>query len=98
MLDEAQFAIMGFIKGPVCRGQVALNVINDHFWVFFIDPDNPGNEAVDDFLAGQSEKMQLPARNVDIHRPIKHWKIFAKQQKELLGEVDLQDDGNFQWQ
>ena len=25
MLDDAQFTIMGFIKGPVCRGQIALN-------------------------------------------------------------------------
>jgi hypothetical protein len=31
MLDEAQYTIMNFIKGPVCRGQVALNVINDRF-------------------------------------------------------------------
>ncbi|MFA0698112.1 fatty acid cis/trans isomerase, partial [Vibrio sp. 10N.222.49.C9] len=33
LLDEAQNTIMAFIKGPVCRGQLALNVINDHFWV-----------------------------------------------------------------
>ena len=39
MLDEAQFTIMGFIKGPVCRGQVALNVIEDHFWVGFVAPE-----------------------------------------------------------
>ena len=39
MLDEAQFTMMGFIKGPVCRGQVALDVINDHFWVMFERPD-----------------------------------------------------------
>lgn len=31
MLDDARFFVEGFIKGPVCRGQVALNVINDHF-------------------------------------------------------------------
>ena len=38
MLDEARFTIQGFIKGPVCRGQTALNVIDDHFWVFFCRP------------------------------------------------------------
>ena len=31
MLEEARYTIMGFIKGPVCRGQVALNSIQDHF-------------------------------------------------------------------
>ena len=39
MLEEAQFTLMGFIKGPVCRGQVAVDVINDHFWVMFERPD-----------------------------------------------------------
>ncbi len=39
LLDDAKFFIEGFIKGPVCRGQVALNVIEDQFWVFFFDPD-----------------------------------------------------------
>lgn len=39
MLDNAHFIVMSFIRGPVCRGQVALNVIDDHFWVTFIDPD-----------------------------------------------------------
>ena len=38
MLDEAEFTIMGFIKGPVCRGQVALDVIQDRFWITFLAP------------------------------------------------------------
>ena len=37
-LNNSNYFIMTFIKGPVCRGQTALNVINDHFWVFFLDP------------------------------------------------------------
>ncbi len=41
LLDEARFFIEGFIKGPVCRGQIALNVIEDRFWVFFVDPEAP---------------------------------------------------------
>ncbi|GAL09317.1 fatty acid cis/trans isomerase [Vibrio astriarenae] len=39
MLNNAQNTIMAYIKGPVCRGQLALNVINDRFWVFFLDPE-----------------------------------------------------------
>ena len=37
-LDNSAYHAMTFIKGPVCRGQTAVNVINDHFWVLFIDP------------------------------------------------------------
>jgi len=36
LLDDARYFVMGFIKGPVCRGQIALNVINDHFFVALI--------------------------------------------------------------
>ncbi len=39
MLDNVHYFIMTFIHGPVCKGQVALNVINDHFWVAFKEPD-----------------------------------------------------------
>ena len=48
LLDNAHYIIMTFIHGPVCKGQIALNVINDQFWVMFLDPDhdlsvtNPG--------------------------------------------------------
>ena len=38
LLDEAEFFIMTFIKGPVCRGQMAVDVIQDHFWVYFLNP------------------------------------------------------------
>ena len=40
MLDNAQYTVMTFIRGPVCRGQVATNVINDRFFVLFQDPDS----------------------------------------------------------
>ncbi len=40
LLDNANYIIMTFIRGPVCKGQVALNVVNDHFWIMFLDPDH----------------------------------------------------------
>ncbi|RYZ68267.1 MAG: hypothetical protein EOP05_16610 [Proteobacteria bacterium] len=43
LLDDAYYHIGNFIKGPVCRGQTALNVINDQFWVMFIDPSRDTN-------------------------------------------------------
>ena len=38
LLDDVYYIIMTFIRGPVCKGQIALNVIQDHFWVAFMDP------------------------------------------------------------
>ncbi|MCQ4261653.1 peptidylprolyl isomerase [Stutzerimonas stutzeri] len=38
MLDNAEYFVRTFIRGPVCRGQIATDVIRDNFWVFFQDP------------------------------------------------------------
>ncbi|MGD2112882.1 MAG: fatty acid cis/trans isomerase [Gammaproteobacteria bacterium] len=61
MLDAAQFTIMGFIKGPVCRGQLALDVIEDHFWVFFVDPEAADADVGAAFLARESKDLALPS-------------------------------------
>jgi len=88
MLDEAQFTIMAFIKGPVCRGDIALDVIDDHFWVFFINPDDPKLVPVEEFLAQQAESLELPATTASIYRPIQHWHEYRKQQTEFLASKD----------
>jgi len=88
MLDEAQFTIMGFIKGPVCRGPVALNVINDHFWVFFVNPDEDAIDETDDFYATHSEILALPAGSAEIYNPLRHWRRFAAQQRAFAEERD----------
>ncbi|MET1076650.1 MAG: fatty acid cis/trans isomerase [Pseudomonas sp.] len=38
MLDNAEYFVRTFIRGPVCRGQIATDVIHDHFWTFFQAP------------------------------------------------------------
>jgi len=88
LLDEAQFTIMAFIKGTVCRGQVALSVIQDNFWVFFTSPDPKRLETVEDFMAKREEGLQLPASLVDIYRPFSHWKRYKKQQQKLMEDQD----------
>ncbi|AJR06021.1 9-hexadecenoic acid cis-trans isomerase [Photobacterium gaetbulicola] len=84
MIDNAQNTIMGFIKGPVCRGQLALNVINDHFWVFFVDPAMANTPSVDEFYASQAENLRLPAENESNTLPISNWISYAKQQGRFL--------------
>lgn len=39
LLDDAEFFVRNFIRGPVCRGQIATNVIRDQFWLMFEDPN-----------------------------------------------------------
>lgn len=84
MLSEAQFTIMNFIKGPVCRGQVALNVIQDHFWVFFFSPETQNSEHDAKFLADNSRHLQLPAEDGNTLRPLSRWLKYSDLQKEYL--------------
>ena len=40
MLDNAEYFVRTFIRGPVCRGQIATDVIRDNFWALFQDPQH----------------------------------------------------------
>ncbi len=60
LLDNAHYIIMTFIHGPVCKGQIALNVINDHFWVMFVDPEYDLSVAYPAFLKLHSDKLRMP--------------------------------------
>jgi hypothetical protein len=84
MLDEAQFTIMGFIKGPVCRGQVALNVIDDHFWVVFTNPNLRDPEQSADFLAQESANMRLPVPAGSLLLSLVEWRKYARGQRKFL--------------
>jgi hypothetical protein len=83
MLDEAQFTIMNFIKGPVCRGQVALNVIEDRFWVFFL-ADADLQDQAGEFLSRESSLLALPAAQGSDAGIIGPWRKYAKLQGEYL--------------
>jgi hypothetical protein len=84
MLDEAQYTIMGFIKGPVCRGQIALNVIEDHFWVWFIDPDVDTASNDGEFLATQLTNLELPSKQGSSNLRLLHWNHYATIEKKYM--------------
>jgi len=83
MLEEAQYTIMGFIKGPVCRGQVALNVINDLFWVSFVDPDLERSELTAVEQSKALQKIHLPAED-ESSLPLLKWRKFSRSESEYL--------------
>jgi hypothetical protein len=60
LLDNAHYVIMTFIRGPVCKGQIALNVIEDHFWVMFLDPDHDLSVRDPGFLKLHADKLKMP--------------------------------------
>ena len=83
LLDDAGFFVSSFIKGPVCRGQLALNVIDDQFWVMFANPDIEA--MVDgDFLARESHNLQLPSELENQPLGFTKWKKYADLQARYL--------------
>jgi hypothetical protein len=60
LLDNSLYTIMTFIHGPVCKGQIALNVIDDHFWVMFMDPDHDLSVVYPGFLRLHADRLRMP--------------------------------------
>ncbi|VUD47159.1 hypothetical protein TDB9533_00970 [Thalassocella blandensis] len=81
LLDEAQFTIMNFIKGSVCRGQTALNVIHDYFWVVFVKPEIDMSTDDEAFMENVFDEMNLPAEHGANAFPT-HWLAYAEKEKD----------------
>jgi hypothetical protein len=62
LLDDAQYFVSGFIKGPVCRGQMALSSIRDRFWVVFTQPGQISPQEVSAYLARNAQLLALPGQ------------------------------------
>jgi hypothetical protein len=106
MLDDAQYFVSGFIKGPVCRGQVALNVIRDRFWIVFFKPGGPKNkpempEKIHNFLTEQDPTLRLPG-TADDKLGLFGWREYNDLAKEYLKNKDtfinqlIEEYGGFQ--
>ena len=87
MLDDALFIMMGFMKGPVCRGQVALDVINDHFWVVFRDPDSPEAVKLAELLEVDGPNLQLPAAHQSLVGSLAWWNYAALETRHLQAKT-----------
>ncbi len=94
LLDNAQYHVMTFIRGPVCRGGVALNVIDDRFWVFFVDPDKDLMVSDNDFLNINRELISPPAAGGPIDlRMDNRIRRFRKKREELFSKVRPEGNG-----
>jgi hypothetical protein len=60
LLDHSEYIIRTFTRGPVCKGQIAVDVIQDHFWVLFLDPQADQVVQHPEFLLQQAHNLALP--------------------------------------
>ena len=66
LLDDAEFFVRNFIRGPVCRGQIATNVIRDQFWVMFEDPKHELYTNDLDYQQKASPYLGLPGEKTSL--------------------------------
>ena len=107
LLDDARFFIEGFIKGPVCRGQVALSVIEDQFWVVFFDPDAEIMSLNGDFLNATADYLASPTELEDNFKLLstqRHYKklfqkyIHAKESHNVdVNPINIKDAMSYIW-
>lgn len=60
LLDNAHFIVSTFIKGPVCNGSMAVNSIQEQFFVMFIDPKSDNMVRSKEFENKAKDLLILP--------------------------------------
>jgi len=83
-LDDARYFVMTFIRGPVCRGQVAVDVIEDHFWIAFASPDRDPSVIDPAFLRENAKLLDLPAEHAEGFALGRLWLEYDLKQREYL--------------
>lgn len=84
MLDNAEYFVRTFIRGPVCRGQIATDVIRDHFWVFFIDPNKDALILDQAFYNTAAPLLGLAGQNHKLTQAGKEWLSYKKDRNDYL--------------
>jgi len=65
LLDDAHYHVKTFIHGPVCKGAVALDVIDEQFLIFFLAPESDPSVTDASFLPRVSSYLAIPAQGGD---------------------------------
>lgn len=73
LLDDAEFFVRSFIRGPVCRGQAATDVIRDHFWVLFQTPTSDPFLTRPEFREATALLLGLPGENDNLWQAGPAW-------------------------
>ena len=89
MLDNAEYFTRTFIRGPVCRGQIATDVIRDNFWVVFQDPEQDLFVTDANFRAQSEPLLALPGQIDELKNLLGLWSAYRDKRNEY---EDLRQD------
>lgn len=82
MLDNAEFFVRTFIRGPVCRGQVASDVIRDNFWALFQAPEHDLYITDPLYRVRATPLLAMPGQNDDVGSVLTLWHKYRDKRNE----------------
>lgn len=89
MLDNAEYFVRTFIRGPVCRGQIATDVIRDNFWALFQDPEHDLYVTDAEYRREATPLLAMPGQFDDIGDLLGLWRNYRDKRNEY---EDLRQD------
>ncbi|MBC3952842.1 fatty acid cis/trans isomerase [Pseudomonas folii] len=82
MLDNAEYFVRTFIRGPVCRGQIATDVIRDQFWVTFQDPAHDRYIVDARYRGLATPLLAMPGQNDDVGSVLGLWHAYRDKRNQ----------------
>jgi len=82
MLDNAEYFVRTFIRGPVCRGQIATDVIRDNFWTLFQDPQHDLYVTDPEYREKATPLLAMPGQFDDIGDLLGLWRNYRDKRNE----------------
>ncbi|MBJ2248294.1 fatty acid cis/trans isomerase [Pseudomonas haemolytica] len=82
MLDNAEYFVRTFIRGPVCRGQIATDVIRDNFWTLFQEPDHDLYITDARYRGQATPLLAMPGQNDDVGSVLGLWLAYRDKRNQ----------------
>ena len=82
MLDNAEYFVRTFIRGPVCRGQIATDVIRDQFWALFQSPEHDLYLTDAQFRAEATPLLALPGQVDELRSLPRQWSEYKERRND----------------
>jgi hypothetical protein len=82
MLDNGEYFVDTFIRGPVCRGQIATDVIRDNFWALFQSPERDLYVTDPAYRAKATPLLAMPGQDDDVGSVLSLWLRYRDKRNE----------------
>ncbi|QVL21094.1 fatty acid cis/trans isomerase [Pseudomonas qingdaonensis] len=82
MLDNAEYFVRTFIRGPVCRGQIATDVIRDNFWTLFQEPAHDRYITDAEYRGKATPLLAMPGQIDDVGSILTLWHAYRDKRNE----------------